>query len=141
MHEIGIIVEENGKYAKAAVLRRSACGENCASCKGGCTPAETVLNVKNTIGAKKGDRVMLELPDKKALGAAAIVYLLPLAALFAGSAAAYALDLGEGICALSGAAAMGICFLIMYISIGRKSHCFEVEISKIIHHADGRKEL
>ena len=65
--------------AEIVCRRASACGGDCADC-GGCSGSQAVLaRAANPIGAKPGDRV---------LGAAILVYLLPLVLLFAGVALA-----------------------------------------------------
>lgn len=71
MREAGVVISCDGTRAEVTVLRHSACGENCASCKGGCAPTKTVITAENTAGAKPGDKVLMEMSDKKALGAAA----------------------------------------------------------------------
>ena len=132
MREIGIVTECKGERAKVAVLRRSVCGENCASCRGGCTPTKSIINAQNEIGAKRGDRVLIELADNRAFSAAALVYILPLAALFAGSAAGYFAGMGEGRCALLGLAAMALCFAALHIVSRVYARFFCVQITRIL---------
>ena len=78
--------------AEVACRRASACGGDCGHC-GGCTNAQTVLvRAYNPIGAKPGDRVVVESASCQVLGAAAAVYLLPVLFLLGG----YALVGGPG---------------------------------------------
>ena len=78
--------------AEVACRRASACGGDCGHC-GGCTNAQTVLvRAYNPIGAKPGDRVVVESASSQVLGAAAAVYLLPVLFLLGG----YALAGGPG---------------------------------------------
>ena len=78
--------------AEVACRRASACGGDCGHC-GGCTNAQTVLvRAYNPIGAKPGDRVVVESASCQVLGAAAAVYLLPVLFLLGG----YALAVGPG---------------------------------------------
>ncbi len=79
-----MVDEVYGAYAVVRVLKKSACGENCAACKGGCMPTERSVRVKNTANAKKGDKVVLEIKDTKVLSAAFIVYILPIIVFFIG---------------------------------------------------------
>ena len=79
-----MVDKTNDSYAIVRVLKKSACGENCASCKGGCVPTERSVKVKNTISAKVGERVVLEMKDSKVLTAAFIVYILPMIVFFSG---------------------------------------------------------
>ena len=77
--------------AEVACRRASACGGDCGHC-GGCTNAQTVLvRAYNPIGAKPGDRVVVESASCQVLAAAA-VYLLPVLFLLGG----YALAGGPG---------------------------------------------
>ena len=78
--------------AEVACRRASACGGDCGHC-GGCTNAQTVLvRAYNPIGAKPGDRVVVESASCQVLGATAAVYLLPVLFLLGG----YALAGGPG---------------------------------------------
>lgn len=74
--------------AEIVCRRASACGGDCADC-GGCSGSQAVLaRAANPIGAKPGDRVLVQCPSGRVLGAAILVYLLPLVLLFAGVALA-----------------------------------------------------
>ena len=84
MREVGFVDEIKGGYAIVRVAKKSACGENCASCKGGCTPGERKIKVKNTSSAEVGEKVILELPDGKVLSAAFLAYILPIIIFFVG---------------------------------------------------------
>lgn len=84
MTEIGFVDKISDGVTTVRVAKKSACGENCASCKGGCTPGERILEVKNPIGAMPGERVILELPDGRFLTAAFLVYILPLVMFITG---------------------------------------------------------
>lgn len=76
----GIVIDLNNHTAKVKVARHGDC-ENCGACPGN---NAMVLEVNNTIGAKKGDHVVFELKDTNMLKAAFIVYLLPLILIFIG---------------------------------------------------------
>lgn len=67
-------ITENKTYVY--IPRISACGGNCASCSA-CTEVKNKIEVTNTIGAKKGDRVTVSMPTYKVMGYAFTVYLLP----------------------------------------------------------------
>ena len=84
MREVGFVDEIKGGYAIVRVAKKSACGENCVSCKGGCTPGERKIKVKNPISAEVGEKVILELPDGKVLSAAFLAYILPIIIFFVG---------------------------------------------------------
>lgn len=84
MKERARVVSEDGGFAKVTLKRASACGDNCAQCKGGCAPGSTFVEAENTIGAHKGQEVILEMKTGLFLGAVGITYVLPLIMLTAG---------------------------------------------------------
>lgn len=129
MREIGFVDKSNGGYAWVRVAKKSACGENCASCKGGCTPGERTMKVKNPIGASVGDRVAVELSDKRFLLAAFLVYILPLIMFLAGFLVSGYFFSGELLQIVSGLAVAGCTVLI----IGRIKNAdrFMAEITQV----------
>ena len=84
MDNIGRVVSTCGEYAKIEVIRSSACGEKCGSCKGGCTKTATYVDVVNTAGAQPSQFVMLQVDTKTVMGAAFLAYILPLIMLILG---------------------------------------------------------
>ncbi len=84
MENIGIVKKVEDNEAVVEIQRTSACGESCASCKGGCIPTKKYVEAVNLPEAKVGQRVKIELQTKKVLNAAMIMYLLPLLNTFIG---------------------------------------------------------
>ncbi len=84
MEKIGTVVKVYHDTADVMIMRASSCGENCAMCKGACTPTRRVVGVKNTAGACVGDKVIIMLPDKNVLLAAFFVYIVPIFLMIAG---------------------------------------------------------
>lgn len=88
MQKTGVVKEvcEDG-FALVQVIRKSACSGDCSHC-GGCASFQQELTVKavNGIAAKVGDRVLLESDSGAVLGAAVLVYFLPILSFFAGYA-------------------------------------------------------
>lgn len=82
LRETGRVVDVSGPMAKIVVVRRSSC-ENCGACGIGAKP-EISFTLKNDIGAKVGDRVIVEMHSKALLKVAFLVYTIPLAALIIG---------------------------------------------------------
>lgn len=89
--------------AEVAFERRSACSGDCTHC-GGCDAIRQrlVATAKNTIGARPGDRVVLETSSGFVLSAALLVYLLPLIAFFAGYFVGYEAGAPSGACGAMG---------------------------------------
>jgi len=83
MEERARVVFTDGDTARVVLKRASACGDNCAQCKG-CTPGMTYVEAKNLVGAKVGQEVILEMKGRMFLGAVIITYVLPLIALTIG---------------------------------------------------------
>lgn len=77
MQTTGTVRKVEADKAYVVIKRQSACGENCANC-GGCTQKENEIVAKNTLGAACGDCVVVEMSDKKVLGAAFVFYIMPL---------------------------------------------------------------
>ena len=71
-----------GDYAVISVPRKSACGHDCEECAGcGVTGAAVRARAANPIGARPGQKVVVQSDSQKMLGIVALVYLIP-AALF-----------------------------------------------------------
>lgn len=68
--------------AQVICLPEASCSGNCATC-GGCGEQEPIV-VKNAVGAKPGDRVVLHGDPKTAGKTAAMLYTIPPALLLTG---------------------------------------------------------
>lgn len=77
MESIGTVISTDKNMATVNVKRVSACGENCANCKGSCiaTAVETV--VENAVFAEVGDVVKIESNTADVFRAAFFLYMLP----------------------------------------------------------------
>lgn len=82
LRETGRVVEVSGTMAKVMITRHSSC-ESCGACGIGAKP-EIDFMLKNDIGAKVGDRVVIEMRSTALFKAAFLVYMIPLAALITG---------------------------------------------------------
>lgn len=111
MREEGFVKSVSGNTCEVIIRRKSACGENCASCKGGCEAREQLCSAENTAGAAVGDRVVLEMDSSKILKSAFLVYILPILVFLA--VFAFVSELGgtavSALCALGAAAAVFVC--------------------------------
>ena len=84
MKETGFVKSVDGEFCTCVTKRKSACGENCATCKATCSSREHTFVAKNIIGANAGDEVVIELATSSVLKSAFLVYILPLAAFLIG---------------------------------------------------------
>ncbi len=73
------------RYAVISVPRKSACGHDCEECAGcGVSGAAVQAKAVNDIGARPGQKVVVESSTKKMLRIVALVYLIPVALFLAG---------------------------------------------------------
>ena len=84
--------------AEVAVARTTACGGNCGSCESCIFQNELKTVARNTIGARIGQKVVIESKSSKIYGAALLVYIMPLILFMAAYALAYVSGAGEGLC-------------------------------------------
>jgi len=93
-----------GNRVRIAVARPSACSHDCGGCAG-CGASRQVVHATayDPIGVDRGDRVLVESDSRSVLGAAALVYLLPIIGFFAG----YGLSAGAAGPGIAGALALG----------------------------------
>ena len=72
-------------HAVISVPRKSACGHDCEECAGcGVTSAAVHAKAVNTVGAKVGQKVVVQSDTKKMLRIVALVYLIPVVLFLAG---------------------------------------------------------
>ena len=82
--------------AEISVLRGTACGGNCSSCGGTCNYKNQINTLaRNKIAAAVGDKVTVESRTSQVLGAALLVYILPLVLFFVGYTISVLLSLDE----------------------------------------------
>ena len=120
LKETATVVSTSPGQAKVAIVRSEACG-NCPS-KSMCSTASgniNVLEVRNPVEAKPGEKVVIELQPETLIKATAMVYLFPATAMVIGTTVGWlktGSDLGAIIGALAGFAAASL-FLYLH---GRK---------------------
>jgi sigma-E factor negative regulatory protein RseC len=78
MSNIGVVSEVGNDYAIVDVRRASACGDNCASCGGGCDIPVLKIKIDNVLSAGVGDFVELEARAEVIMKSTFIMYGLPL---------------------------------------------------------------
>ena len=87
--------------AEVVVTRTTACGSNCGNCESCIFQNELKTVARNLIGAKPGQRVVIESQSSKVYGAIILVYIVPIILALAGYFTAYAAGAAEGICVLA----------------------------------------
>ena len=81
MKQEGFVKSVSGELCEVVIRRKTACGDNCASC-GACRMKFQQVAAKNPLGAEAGDYVAIEMNSKKVLFSAFLVYILPILAFF-----------------------------------------------------------
>lgn len=77
------IIDDN--HAEISVPRKSACGHDCEECAGcGVTGAAVYARALNPIGARPGQKVVVQSDTGKMLHIIALVYLTPVLLFLAG---------------------------------------------------------
>ena len=77
------ILDEN--HAEISVPRKSACGHDCEECAGcGVTGAAVHARALNPIGARPGQKVVVQSDTGKMLHIVVLVYLIPVLVFFVG---------------------------------------------------------
>ena len=86
--------------AEVVVTRATACGSNCGNCEACVVQNELKPVARNLIGAKPGQKVLIESKSAQVYGAILLVYIVPIVLAVLGCFAAYAAGASEGICVL-----------------------------------------
>ena len=86
--------------AEVVVTRATACGANCESCEACVFQNELKTVARNLIGARPGQKVLIESKSSKVYGAILLVYIVPILLAVLGCFTAYAMGASEGICVL-----------------------------------------
>lgn len=77
-------------HAVVSVPRKSACGHDCEECAGcGVSGAAVRAKAANPIGARPGEKVVVQSNTKKMLGIVTLVYATPVALFLLGYLAAF----------------------------------------------------
>lgn len=90
----------DGDTAEVVVTRATACGSNCGSCEACVFQNELKTVARNLIGARPGQRVLIESKSAQVYGAILLVYIVPIVLAVLGCFTAYAAGASEGICVL-----------------------------------------
>lgn len=88
MKEIGTIKALQGNNAEVEIKRNSACGD-CGACHVSKDQSVMLTIAKNSVGAKSGETVEVEMQFANVFVAAFIMYGIPLIAFILGSCVAY----------------------------------------------------
>lgn len=136
MNRSGIVVSTSEDQATVRLLKHTACGD-CGACHLGDDSKHITVEAINDLNAKPGDLVEIDLAAPNVLGAAFIMYMIPLAVLVAG------VVLGSLLASLIGfshvkdliGAVLGLgAMVVVYMQIKKREHTFKASkkyLSKI----------
>lgn len=101
--------------AEVLVERATACGDNCGSCEVCKYASEIRTYAKNTLGASAGERVVIKTKSRDIIGAAFLLYIIPLAVLVIAYMIAAARGAGENTSIAVSFAAFFVCLIIVTV--------------------------
>ncbi len=131
MEEEAKVVELMGKAAKLSIVKSDACG-GCQACTKG-RGGEMFIVAENSLGAKKGDRVRIEVDPQLVLKGSFFAYLMPIIGLITGTVLTGQVTGSEGMKVLGGIGGFIISSILIYYYF-RKSdpkQSFAATITKI----------
>ena len=134
------VIRESGKdgFAQVRITQRTACGHSCEDC-GGCAAGsrELLVRARNPLGAGKGETVTLSTRSARVLGAAALVYALPLLLMLAAALVCCLLDGSETLCAVCalGGLALGSALAVLLGRLRQKRAPMEYVITERLGNA------
>ena len=127
---IGLVTSVKDGTAQIHFLRGSACA-HCGACLT-VGDSEMEISLPNTLGAKEGDRVMVDLSPKRVVQASLLAYAVPLVLLIAGVLIGSKIADWAGL--VLGVAACGISYLILRVveKKSAKSKSFQPRMTRIL---------
>lgn len=88
MERTGIVVNCKDHMCEIQLLRHTACGK-CGACQLGDENKNVMIKAQNNKGADVGETVIVGMPTQSILGAAFIMYIIPLLAFVLGLTLGY----------------------------------------------------
>lgn len=127
---IGLVTSVKDGTAQIHFLRGSACA-HCGACLT-VGESEMEISLPNTLGAKEGDRVMVDLSPKRVVQASLLAYAVPLVLLIAGVLVGSRIADWAGL--VLGVAACGLGYLILRIveKKSAKKKSFQPTMTRIL---------
>jgi sigma-E factor negative regulatory protein RseC len=135
LREKALIVETKDEFAKVVIIRTSAC-DNCSTCSLGSKKKPHYVWAKNSLNAKVGQTVEIELEEAALLSATFIVYIIPLLAFLVGIFFGFKVvgEKSELIILFTGIVAMIISFLGIHLfnnMVAEKSNRYKSSIVRV----------
>lgn len=126
---------DNG-LAEVLVARGTSCGEHCGSCSVCKYVGEIHTYAKNKIHAVAGDKVVIESKTSEVLGAAFMIYIIPMIAMLLAYLAAAALGFGENVSVPVAFIAFTACVGVVTVYQRAKAKKKEIELVIVSYRLD-----
>ena len=127
---IGLVTAVAGGNVQIHFLRSSACG-HCGACLA-VGDSEMEITLPNTLGAKEGDRVAVDLSPKRVVQASLLAYAVPLVLLIAGVLIGSRIADWAGLALGVGACGIGYLILRIVDRQSAKKHSFQPRMMRIL---------
>ena len=140
MRESGTVVKTDSKLATVRIERHSACGK-CGMCGMSDKNKHIDFNIVNSLQAKVGDKVEIEVHDVNSFKIVAIVYVIPLAIALLGFLVTFLCKLPDWAMIIGFVVGLVIGFVIVALIDKHKRHKWldTPEMVSIIRLTDGNK--
>ena len=130
---------ENG-LAEVLVARGTSCGEHCGSCSVCKYVGEIRTFAQNKIHAAPGDKVVIESKTSEVLGAAFMIYIIPMVAMLLAYLAAAGLGFGETVSVPVAFGAFLACVGIVTVYQRAKAKKKQIELVIVSYRQDEDEE-
>lgn len=130
---------DNG-LAEVLVARGTSCGEHCGSCSVCKYVGEIHTYAKNQIHAAVGDKVVIESKTSEVLGAAFMIYIIPMVAMLAAYLIAAFMGFGESVSVPVAFIAFLACVGVVTIYQRAKAKKKEIELVIVSYRLDEDEE-
>ena len=130
---------DNG-LAEVLVARGTSCGEHCGSCSVCKYVGEIHTYARNKIHAVPGDKVVIESKTSEVLGAAFMIYIIPMLAMIAAYLVAAAAGVSEGVSVACAFAAFGVCVGIVTLYQRARAKKKDIELVIVSYCMDDDEE-
>jgi len=115
MRNVGRVVNLQGDLAEIALGRHAAC-KSCGACLASLDPKQRTLLAENDRGAGIGNTVEIEVPPVRAVGAAFLLFMVPLFSALAGAYLGHRLARALGWPEVAGAIVLGcLAFMLSFL--------------------------
>lgn len=134
MKNTGIVINVDGEFVEIISMRESACSGSCESCSAHCESKPETVKTINTIKAKPGDRVEMEVNTLSVLSYIGLMYGMPLIVFLISVIISFSL-LGKDnqlFCFLIGLVSLAVTYLIIKkLNFNANSLNYEIKLRKI----------